>query len=145
MEDEFRCPVCGYTEQDARELMDHSLCEGYGVFNGEQKMNADESMAKFLTGLGARRRGHKYILDGFGAEFYLMFDAEPAEGSPAGTVHLHIAKVGASPNESSERICVLMNCTRHQVMRFMFALGVDRFSEKTKKFLYESNRVIRAT
>jgi hypothetical protein len=27
---EGRCEVCGYTEDDARQLMDHKLCSGYG-------------------------------------------------------------------------------------------------------------------
>ncbi len=27
---ETRCPECGYTEDDARQNMDHRLCPGYG-------------------------------------------------------------------------------------------------------------------
>ena len=25
-----RCPICGYTEKDEREFMDHYLCQGWG-------------------------------------------------------------------------------------------------------------------
>ncbi len=108
-------------------------------------MNPAESLKKFLTELGCRHRGERYILDCFDGEFYLMFDCEdnPEQPDHAGTCDIHVCRVGQSPLESSERLRVLCNCRRHQVMRFMFALGVERFSENTRNFLYAANSVIR--
>ena len=33
-----RCPACGYTELDARELADHYLCANYPFFSHEQPL-----------------------------------------------------------------------------------------------------------
>lgn len=111
-------------------------------------MDAIESMAKFLVRLGCRKaRGHDwYILDGFRAEFYLLFDCDDDPETPdsVGTCDIHIARIGASPEESDQRFRVVCNARRHQVMRFMFALGPQQFSDQTKTALYELNNVLRA-
>lgn len=105
-------------------------------------MNPITLMDKFLLSLGCRRRGTDYILDGFSGEFYLRFDAAEDTDQPDlnGTVDIHVVPPGLLPHEG---IRVATNCARHKVMRFMFALGVDRFRGETRKFLYESNSVIR--
>lgn len=36
-----RCPICCYTEQDAKELMDHRHCKNYGFFSWEPKTSTD--------------------------------------------------------------------------------------------------------
>lgn len=103
-----------------------------------------ESMDKFLRSLGCKKRKNYYILDGFSSEFYLLFDADlPEDPNKAGTVDIHVCHPGSSPGESAERIRVLADCRRHQVMRFLFALGVERFNEETKKALYAANSIIR--
>lgn len=109
-------------------------------------MNPVESLRKFLTNLGCRHRGEWYILDEFSSEFYLAFDCtdDPEQPDQAGTCDIYVCHIGASIRESEDRLRVLCNLRRHQVMRFMFALGVEQFSEKTRKFLYASNSVIRA-
>lgn len=109
-------------------------------------MNASESMESFLTGLGAKRvrsNKDKYFLDGFDHEFYLIFDAEdnPERPDTAGTCNILISIPGEPPGDIAIRL--VADCTRHKVMRFMFALGVERFSESTRKFLYANNSVIR--
>lgn len=110
-------------------------------------MDPTDSMYRFLSGLGARRRHEEFILDGFDGEFYLIFDTDydPETPESLGTCDIYIADVGSPPMDSARRTRVVANCRRHQVMRFLFALGVERFSEATRKFLYESNSVIRAT
>lgn len=110
-------------------------------------MTADESMRKFLVSLGAtcRTRGRLFVLDGFDREFYLAFDAErdaDDADSPPGTCDIYVVAVGEGPIGGT-KFRVLPNATRAKVMRFMFALGVERFGEPTRKFLYESNSVIR--
>lgn len=105
-------------------------------------MNALESMDKFLRALGCRKQGTDYILDGFSGEMYLRFDAAEDTDQPdlTGTVDIHVVLPGNTPCEG---IRVVADCTRHKVMRFLFAIDVERFSEQTRKFLYESNSVIR--
>lgn len=109
-------------------------------------MKPAESLRKFLTELGCRHRGDWYILDEFSHVFYLAFDCTSDYEHPdqSGTCDIFVCDVGCPVSESESRTCVVTNCRRHQVMRFMFALGVERFSEATRKFLYESSSVIRA-
>ena len=109
-------------------------------------MNATESLAKFLSNLGARKRGDKYILDGFDGEFYLIFGVaeDPETPDATGTADIYIADIGSHPQDSETKTRVVTNDTRYKVLRFMLALGVERFSEVTRQFLYESNRVLRA-
>ena len=108
-------------------------------------MDPRESMSRFLLGLGARRRENYFVLDEFSSEFYLVFDMDdPEDPNLAGTVDIYVADIGSHPKDSEAKTRVVTDCRRHQVMRFLFALGVERFSEETRKFLYESNTVIRA-
>lgn len=108
-------------------------------------MSPTESLAKFLAVMGCRRRGDNYILDEFDGEFYLIFDVseDPETPDATGTCDIYIADVGAHPSDSQFKTRVVCNCTRFKVMRFMFALGLERFSQPTQRFLYESNSVIR--
>lgn len=108
-------------------------------------MSPTESMHKFLRELGCKKRGEYFILDGIGNEFYLLFDASDNPETPDlwGTVDIYLARIGASPNESCERLRAVADCRRHQVMRFMFALGVEIFSEATRKALYDANKIVR--
>lgn len=104
----------------------------------------DRAYNKFLTGMGCHKRGEKYILDGFSSEFYLLFDTALDQDDPKpGTCDILVCRVGSSLSDSLNNMRVVADATAHKVMRFMFALGVDQFSETTRKFLYESNCVIR--
>lgn len=106
-------------------------------------MDPRESMSRFLTGLGARRRENYFVLDEFSTEFYLVFDMDdPEDPNLVGTVDIYVADIGSHPKDSETKTRVMTDCRRHQVMRFLLALGSERFAEKTQQFLRESNSVI---
>ncbi|TWU67282.1 hypothetical protein V7x_28560 [Crateriforma conspicua] len=107
------------------------------------------AMERFLRELGARPSRPKermlWVLDGFSADCYLAFDLQPDPEQPdeIGTVDLYVAKPGSHPMDSEDRLRVAVNLRRHGVMRFLFAMGVSQFGEKTKKALHEMNHVLR--
>ncbi len=106
-------------------------------------------MRKFLKDLGCRKarlpahatHGEEwYILDGFDHNMYLAFDLTVAEEFPEsiGTVDIFACKPGEHVMESKERIQLMENCKIQGVMRLLFALGIKRFSEKTRSNVYIS-------
>lgn len=97
---------------------------------------------KWIEEFGVRRRLQGYILDGFDSDFYLYFDDSIDQDRPEvrGTVDIHVVPIG---HHTSDGIRVLSDCKRHQVMRFLFALGVSRFGEKTKSALYATSNPLR--
>ena len=106
-------------------------------------MSETNSPCEWLFEFGVRRhRSGKLILDGFDCEFYLYFDDDPDDDRPEvlGTCDIHIVPIGRWPTEG---LRVVQDCNRPQVMRFLFALGVNRFSEKTKKALYAMSNPLR--
>ena len=108
------------------------------------------AMERFLREVGARPAYPKermmWVLDGFSCECFLAFDLQPDPEQPdeVGTVDLYVAKPGSHPLDSEERLRVAANLRRHGVMRFLFAMGVNQFSDKTKKALYGMNNVLRS-
>ena len=114
-------------------------------------MAADKSFAKLMTELGARQhRGPSgmtdwWVLDEFDHEFYLGFNFEDDPETPEAryTCDIHLCYVGSSPQDSKDSFRVFANARGHHVLRFMFALGVSRFSEQTKKAMYAHHGVIR--
>jgi hypothetical protein len=107
-------------------------------------------MEGFLREIGARpvhpKERMMWVLDGFNCECFLALDLQPDPEQPdeVGTVDLYVAKPGSHPLESEDRLRVATNLRRHGVMRFLFAMGVDQFSDKTKKALYGMNNVLRS-
>lgn len=106
---------------------------------------------ELLTGIGCRKReeqysGKKYILDGFDGEFYLIFDATICEDDPKpGAVDIILAKPGEHPNESAFQTRVIADANEHQIKRFLYALGVSRLPEKTRRHLHATTVIVRAT
>lgn len=80
-------------------------------------------MYKFLWGLGARKRGTNFILDGFNSEFYLRFDTEKDIETPesAGTVDVYIVPVGPLIPIG---IRLLKNCSKEKVLQLMALLNI---------------------
>lgn len=121
--------------------------EGLG---GTHCSPAITAMEKFLREIGARQARPKermmWVLDGFSSDCFIAFDLQPDPEQPdeVGTVDLYVAKPGSHPLESEDRLRVASNLRRHGVMRFLFAMGVDQFSDETKKALYGMNNVLRA-
>lgn len=110
---------------------------------------------ELLTGIGCRKResqdgSKKYILDKFSSEFYLIFDATLFDATlcdddpKPGTVDIILAKPGEHPNETATQTCIISDAKESGIKRFLFALGVHRFSEKTRKYLYASTLIVRA-
>lgn len=100
---------------------------------------------KLLRSIGAKKRRDYFILDEFDNEFFLKFDVAEDPETPAakGTADILIYTTGSHPLDYDNGIRVISNASEAQIIRFLFALGVSRFSEHTRKALYERNRPIR--
>ena len=96
-------------------------------------------MEDLLKGIGCRRRENKFILDEFDTNFYLIFDVEECSEAPEtnGTCDILIAHVGSYPKDSATQIRIVLNCNENKVVRFLLALGVNRFNQSTQKYLNE--------
>lgn len=93
-----------------------------------------------LHEMGARRRDTDFILDGFDNEFYLRFDVAIDQDDPKpGTCDVYVLTT-----MDASGIRILRDVRESQVLRLMFALGVERFSEATRRALYDSNNIIRS-
>lgn len=107
------------------------------------------SMEAFLRELGARPAWPKermlWVLDEFSADCYLVFDLQPCPELPehVGTVDLFLARPLSLPHDSETRILAASNLKRHGVMRFLFAMGICQFNEKTRKALYAMSNPLR--
>lgn len=98
-----------------------------------------ESMIKLLRSLGAVGREDFFVLDGFDNEFYLKFDMSIDTDHPERserTVDIHLKPVGCHPKDD-DGFRVLSFANERHVLRFMTALGIERFSEKTRQAIYE--------
>jgi hypothetical protein len=92
-----------------------------------------------------RKHPDRLILDGFGAEFFLVFNFEECpELSPelAGTCDIMLVPLNAE-DYLGDAIRVVANANKHGVMRFLAALGIQRFDEKTKAAFYAGNTILR--
>lgn len=58
------------------------------------------------------------------------------------TADIYIMPIGSHPRED-DGIRVIRNAREMHVLRFMFALGVEQFSEQTRAAMYANNRPIR--
>jgi hypothetical protein len=106
--------------------------------------NIEHPMWSWLSKMGCRRRRELFILDEFDTEFYLIFDTsvDPETPESLGTCDILLSTPGEQPT-ALNRVRLVANARRVDVLRFMFALGVSRFSERTQKFLYEQNGVVK--
>ena len=108
-------------------------------------MEANDSMPRFLSELGCRRRGDRFILDGFDNEFYLMFDlsADPENQESIGTVDIYVSEVGEVPSNREGKIRLVQDANRFGVMRMLSAIGIQRFSDATKTAYYKLGNPLR--
>ena len=99
-------------------------------------------MHDWLILLGTRKFGTKYVLDGIDPEFCLYFDADECLDNPdaVGTVDVLL---GFPSHPEYERVRILADANEPKVMRLLFALGVSRFSDKTKRVLYSMSNPLR--
>lgn len=91
-------------------------------------------------------RGHptRLILDGFCADFFILFDVEedPETPSTIGTVNIAVCRLLAD-DFLADSLCLVMNADKFGVMRFLAAIGIQRFDEKTKAWFYSLGSVLR--
>lgn len=99
-----------------------------------------------LRKLGCRkhRTVDYFILDEFDTFFYLLLDLtdNPERPETHGSADIHVARIGSMPQESSERILVMSDCREIEILRFMFALGIDRFSDQTRAALIDAEETV---
>ena len=99
-----------------------------------------------LHKLGAIKRGDDFILDGFDREFYLRFDVGVDEDNPKpGTCDIYVGRVGHSPKDSDHQFRLIADARESHVMRFIFALGINRFSDATRKSAYAMYSIVRTS
>lgn len=100
------------------------------------------AMHDFLISLGCRKSGTDYILDEIDHEFFLLFDcAEDTDNLESQhTCDILIAAIGSSLNDNdwkAKSICVVADCFRSQVIRFLVAIGPNRFSYQARAAMDE--------
>lgn len=92
-------------------------------------------------------RGHptRLILDGFGADFFILFDTEEDPESPStiGTVNIAVCPLLAD-DFLADSICLVMNANKFGVMRFLAAMGISRFDDRVKTAFYQTSNPLRA-
>lgn len=91
-------------------------------------MKSKEDLTEFLTALGCRKRGDRYILDGLNGEFYLIFNAsdDPETPESLNTCDIIIAPVGSYPLESVGKMRIATNCGINRILKFLIAIGLDQ-------------------
>lgn len=94
-----------------------------------------------LRKLGAVKRGDDFILDGFDSEFYLRFDVAIDQDNPKPRT----CDVYAVTVMDASGIRLLRDARESHVLRFMFALGISRFSEATREAAFAMNNIVRAS
>lgn len=105
---------------------------------------AHEELCQFLRKLGGRQTGNKYVLDGFDTFFYLIFDtAMDLDDPKPGTCDIIVSRPGESPHESSAYMRLVADAKPSGVLRFLAALGINRFPEKTRMCFYQSSSLLR--
>ncbi len=106
------------------------------------------AMHDFLISLGCRQHRSSptdYILDEIDCEFYLRFDCADDTDRPdvsVKTCDIHIVPLRAD-DWKAESIRLVADCNRQKVLRFLFALGADRFKSQTRQVMYEVSNPLR--
>jgi len=110
--------------------------------NGRSAVPLKDMLATFTRPM----RGHptRLILDGFGADFFILFDVEEDPETPAsiGTASIAVCPLFAD-DFIEDSLCLVMNANKFGVMRFLAALGIGRFDDRVKAFYYSFGSVLR--
>jgi hypothetical protein len=98
------------------------------------------ALIKWVSQFAWRKRpSHtQYILDGFGASFYIRFDFVDCPDAPASwdTCDILIEKVNADDPPASA-ICLISNTGKSGIVRFLKALGLHLIDEKVQAAVKE--------
>lgn len=108
----------------------------------------DKAHKEFIGWIGrfARKRRTEachYVLDGFNAEFCIVFDCTICTDDPRpGTCDVLFEPLrGEDP--IAQRFRVVANASKHGVMRMLAAIGIAEFSKETKAAFYELSNPLR--
>lgn len=92
------------------------------------------------------KRGYPWrrILDGFGADFFIVFDYEDCPEFPntIGKCDIQIVPL-QSDDYLADAITVVSDADRYGVLRFLAALGISRFDDRVKSAYYELSNPLR--
>jgi len=108
----------------------------------------DKAHKDFIGWIGrfARKRRTEachYVLDGFNAEFCIVFDCTICTDDPRpGTCDVLFEPLrGDDP--IAQRFRVVANASKYGVMRMLAAIGIADFSKETKAAFYELSNPLR--
>lgn len=108
---------------------------------------AGESLIDFVKGFTRPMRGRptQLILDGFDSWFFIRFDfdEDPETPEAKGTCDILIVPL-RSDDYLADAIRIVWNANKHKVMRFLAAIGIERFDNKVKTAFYASTNPLRA-
>jgi hypothetical protein len=112
-------------------------------------MSEKQELVNWIKTFARPKRCHpdEFIVDGFGASFYLLLDCtdveEPEENpETVGKCDILIVPV-MSDDQPAHSICVVDNASKFGIMRFIAALGISRFDDKVKKAFYSMSSPLR--
>lgn len=106
----------------------------------------DSSLMKFVRRFTrpVRRRPHHLLLDSFDHEFCIIFNFETDPETPEsiGTCDIEIVPL-PSDDILADAFRVVDNANKHGVLRFLAALGIQRFDDRVKSAFYEMTNPLR--
>lgn len=108
-----------------------------------------ETAVEFVKSFTRPMRGKPlhFILDGFGADCFVLFDFDDVSDEfpeTKGTCDILIVPL-ASEDFIADSICLISSANKLGVMRFLAAMGIKRFDAKVKAAFYESSSPLRTT
>jgi hypothetical protein len=92
------------------------------------------ALIKWVSQFAWRKRPSQtqYILDGFGAEFYIRFDFDDTESKESlDTCDILVEKVN-SDDPPASAICLINYANKTGIIRFLKALGLHLIDEKVQ-------------
>ncbi len=92
-----------------------------------------------------RGRPERLILDGFDSQCFILFDfeADPETPESLGTCDIGVVPLHCGDYSLDDVIWLVSNAKLHGVMRFLAALGIQRFDDKVKTAFYSMTNPLR--
>lgn len=112
----------------------------------EQPVELDRSFEQWIASFTKKkhRDRHKYTIDGFDGEFCIVFDCDEDTDRPeitSRTCDILIERI----TDSEETVRVVADAGKHQVMRFLAAIGINRMPDKVKSAFYALTQPVTRT
>lgn len=91
-----------------------------------------------------RGRPQRLILDDFDTSFFITFDFEENPEDPESVGKCDIGVVPLPCDDIlADCVWLIHNANKHGVLRFLAAIGIQRFGEKVKTAFYASTNPLR--